>query len=154
MIATKIGPLAVRRSIYIKATPERIWQEFESLERMRAWFGTGHKLVKYEPRVGAEVETDASGVHDEHPGQLRFVGRVTVYDPPRELTFEQDWVGRGWTAAALITIRLTPALAGTVVELFHHNFENMGADPGELLRGFEGGWTTRQMEALLAVVEG
>jgi len=27
---------------------------------------------------------------------LTFAGRVTVFDPPRELTFEQDWVGLGW----------------------------------------------------------
>ena len=40
--------LTVRRCIHISATPERIWCEFESLERMQAWFGTGHTLLKYE----------------------------------------------------------------------------------------------------------
>ncbi len=33
--------LAIRRSIFIKATPERIWQEFESHERMRRWWAPG-----------------------------------------------------------------------------------------------------------------
>ena len=56
---TEIGPLAVRRSIWIDASPSRVWEEFEDLERMRRWFGTGHTLVRYEPTVGAEVETDA-----------------------------------------------------------------------------------------------
>lgn len=154
-MATQIGPLVVRRSILIKAAPERVWQEFESLERMRRWFGTGHTLVVYEPRVGATVETDAGGASPEHSGEaLRFVGRVVVYDPPRELTFEQDWIGHGWAQPPLVTIRLTPALGGTLVELMHHGFERLGTDPAEEHRGFEGGWTIRQLEALREIVEG
>lgn len=85
-----IGPLAVRRSIWINATPERVWQEFESYERMKAWFGTGHELVTYEPRVGGWVETYAGPASEEHPWPLRFGGRIVVLDPPRELTFEND----------------------------------------------------------------
>jgi len=140
--STEIGLLAVRRAIWIDAPPERVWREFESLERMRAWYGTGHTLVAYEPHVGARVETDAGGP------ELRFAGRVVVFDPPRELTFEQDWIGHGWSVPSLITLRLTPHTGGTVVELFHHGFERMGAEAGAIQRGFEGGWTTRQLEAL------
>src|SRR6476620_4629372 len=108
-MATEIGPLAVRRSIWIDAPPDRVWREFESLERMRLWFGTGHALVAYEPRVGAEVETDAGEADGE---ALRFVGRVLVFDPPHELTFEQDWVGHGWKAPPKLTLRLTPLDGG------------------------------------------
>jgi uncharacterized protein YndB with AHSA1/START domain len=109
-----VGPLAVRRSIWIDAKPERVWEGFESFEAMKAWFGTGHTLVSYEPRVGAWVETDASAVQGE---ELRLAGAVTVFDPPHELTFEQDWVGHGWAAPMLITLRLTPVSDGTLVEL-------------------------------------
>jgi uncharacterized protein YndB with AHSA1/START domain len=98
--------------------------------------------VKYEPVVGGIVETDAGG------DGLRFTGRVLVFDPPHELTFEQEWLGHGWIAPSMITLRLTPVDAGTLVELFHHGFERVADDPGELLRGFEGGWTLRQLEAL------
>jgi len=150
-MASEIGLLVVRRSILIGAPPERVWQEFESFERMRAWFGTGHELVRYEPKVGGWVETNAGELEGE---ALRFVGRVTTFDPPRELTFEQDWVGHGWAAPPLITIRLTPSHGGTVVELFHHGFERVGGDAGENHRGFEGGWTVRQLEALRQIVEG
>ncbi len=149
---TQISPLSVRRAILIHATPERVWQEFESLERMQKWFGTGHSLVAYEPRVGGYVETDAAGDHNGTE-ELRFAGKVTVYDPPRELTFEQDWLGKGWGAPALVTIRLTSHEDGTLVELFHHGFERLGGDPAELQRGFEGGWTLRQLEALRQIVE-
>jgi uncharacterized protein YndB with AHSA1/START domain len=149
-MVTEIGPLAVRRSIWIDARPERVWEEFEDLGRMRRWFGTGHTLVRYEPRVGAEVETDA-GAHDDGEA-LRFVGRVVTFDPPRELTFEQDWVGHGWKAPPLVTIRLTPLDGGTLVELFHHGFEVLGSDAADSHRGFEGGWTMRQLDALRELV--
>ena len=149
-MTTVIGPLAVRRSIWIDATAERVWEEFESLDRMQGWFGTGHRLVRYEPQVGAEVETDAGDLDGE---ALRFVGRVVVFDPPRELTFEQDWVGHGWKAAPLLTIRITPLDGGSLVELFHHGFEALGPDAAENHRGFEGGWTMRQLEALRELVE-
>jgi uncharacterized protein YndB with AHSA1/START domain len=140
----------VRRSIWIDAAPTRVWEEFESLERMQRWFGTGHALVHYEPRVGAEVETDAGQSDGE---ALRFVGRVVVFEPPRELTFEQDWVGHGWKAAPLVTIRLTPLDGGTLVELFHHGFEALGPDAAENHRGFEDGWTMRQLLALHDLVD-
>jgi uncharacterized protein YndB with AHSA1/START domain len=148
-MATEIGPLAVRRSIWINADPERVWKEFETLERMKLWFGTGHTLTKYEPRVGGFVETDAGEYEGE---RLLFGGRVTVFDRPRELTFESDWYEHGWAAPPLITLRLTPHMGGTVVELFHHGFEATGDNAGEELRGFEGGWTLRQLEALRELV--
>ena len=148
-MATEIGPLSVRRSIWIDASPARVWEEFGSFERMRSWFGTGHSLVSYEPRLGAEVETDAGEFEGE---RLRFVGRIVVFDPPHEISFEQDWIGHGWKAPPLITIRLTPYDGGTLVELFHHGFEAFGPDAAENHQGFEGGWTMRQLDALRACV--
>ena len=147
-----IGPLNVRRSIWIDAKPERVWEEFESFERMRSWYGTGHELTKYEPRVGGIVETDAGSLPDSQEA-LVFRGTVLVFDPPAEITFEQDWIGHGWPAPALLTIRLTPVDNGTLVELFHHAFERFGEAAAENHRGFEEGWTIRQLEALRARVE-
>lgn len=149
-MGTQVGALSVRRSIWIDAKPARVWDELETFERMKSWFGTGHTLVAYEPRVGGLVETDAGSVEGE---QLRFVGRVTAFDPPTELTFEQDWVGHGWPVPMLITIRLTEVNGGTLVELFHHGFERLGDDAAENHRGFEGGWGMTQLEALRERVE-
>jgi uncharacterized protein YndB with AHSA1/START domain len=146
-MATEIGPYAMRRSIWIDAPPARVWEEFATFEAMVEWYGVGHTLVKYEPFAGGYVETDASSDHDTDDA-LRFTGHVLVFDPPRELTFEQEWLGHGWIAPALITLRLTPIDDGTLVELFHHGFERVGDDAGEMLRGFEDGWTMRQLEAL------
>lgn len=152
MTATIDSLLTVRRCIQIQAPPERIWEEFTTLERMRAWFGTGHSLLKYEPRAGGWVELEV-----EVEGEtLRFGGRITVYDPPRELTFEDDWlpVRNGMPEQVLLTLRLTPVATGTVVELIQHGFERLGERAAEIHRGHEGGWTTRQLEALRRIVEG
>jgi hypothetical protein len=72
-----------------------------------------------------------------------------LFDPPRELTFEQDWIGHGWAAPSLITFRLTPALGGTLVELLHHGFDRLGPGSVDDHRGFENGWGMLQLEALL-----
>lgn len=151
-MGTTIGPLAVRRSTWIKAAPERVWEEFTTFERMKAWYGTGHQLVAFEPRLGGQVATDATGQHPEH-GELKFGGRIIVWDPPREVTWEDDWSGHGWAAPALMTLRLTACMGGTVVELFHHGFERVGESPSDTLNGFEGGWDTRHLEALRRIVE-
>jgi uncharacterized protein YndB with AHSA1/START domain len=108
---------------------------------MRAWYGVGHKLLSYEPRVGAEVLTDVGG------DGFQFVGNVRVFDPPRELTFEQQWVGKDWPGPVLITIRLTPCAKGTHVELFQHGFEQFD-DPGETHYGFESAWDLTQLTKL------
>ncbi len=72
---------------------------------MRLWFGTGHTLLRYEPRVGADVELSI-----EHEGRtLYYGGQITAFDPPNELTFESLFRPNedGWDASTLITIRLT-----------------------------------------------
>jgi uncharacterized protein YndB with AHSA1/START domain len=153
-VRTTISPFGIRRAAFIHATPERIWEEFTTFERMKAWYGTGHTLVRYEPRVGGAVETSGFGTP---PTSAR--GEVLVYDPCRELTFEQQWVGPDWTghewaAPAKVTILLTPAADGTLVELFHHGYDLLGGDPAEYVSGFEDGWDTHHLDALAAIVTG
>jgi len=147
---TTEGKLTIRRSIFVKATPERIWQEFGCHERMSRWWGTGHRLVTYEPREGGriEMEVDVDGV------LTRFGGRITVFAPGRELTWEDNWIDpMAWTAPVFATLRLTPALAGTIVEFIKHGFERLGEDAADVHRGLEGGWTITQLDALRRIVE-
>jgi hypothetical protein len=53
-----------------------------------------------------------------------------------------------------MTLRLTPALGGTLVELFHHGFEHVGGDVAGEHEGYEQGWGMLQLSSLKAVVEG
>ena len=59
--------LKVRRSIHIKATPERVWEAFTSKARMDDWWGLtkgspeagtsqGQWLTAFEPRAGGCIE--------------------------------------------------------------------------------------------------
>ena len=116
---------------------------------MRAWYGTGHTLIEYQPKVGAAVETavDIDGV------EQRFRGDVLVCEPGRELTFEQLWIDSEWEAPSKVTILLTSAAGGTLVELFHHGYETIGGDLADLIAGFEGGWDTHHLEALRRIVQ-
>jgi len=153
--------LVVRRSILIDAAAERVWREFETFERMSAWWGAmrdppklgapnGMKLIMYEPQAGGMVLMEI--IDDGTP--YRFGGRINVFDAPRELTFENDWIpNQGWQAPTYITLRLTPVLDGTLVELMHHGFERVGGDVATEHAGYEGGWGMLQLETLRSIVE-
>jgi uncharacterized protein YndB with AHSA1/START domain len=146
----EIGALNVRRSALVKATPERVWQEFSSFDRFADWFGLGQRLEAYEPgpngRVGLSVEI--GGV------KRPFGGPILVFEPARELTFSNNWESGGWPVPTLITLRLTRLYDACHVELFHHGFERLGADASAELRGYEAGWDSHHLDALAVIVEG
>jgi uncharacterized protein YndB with AHSA1/START domain len=52
-----------------------------------------------------------------------------------------------------ITIRLTPFMDGTLVELLVHGFERFGEQAAVRHRGLEGGWSLRQLDRLREIVE-
>ncbi len=149
--APGIDALVVRRSMFIRATRERVWEEFETFERMAAWWGTGHTLQAYEPRAGGRIEMEV-----EVEGEMRrFGGRILAFERARELTFEDQWIPpREWPAPVFITLRLTAHGDGTLVEMIVHGFERFGEQAGERHRGLEKGWSTRQLEVLRQLVEG
>ena len=161
MVAAVESILVVRRSIHIKAAPERVWEEFTSFERMDAWWGVllgtptagrslGQRLVAYEPRAGGRVEMEV--LLGGEPA--RYGGPIVAFEPARELTFENDWIpNRGWLQPTFLTIRLTPALGGTLVEVLHHGFERTGEGASEDHAGYEGGWGMTQLNALKRIVE-
>src|SRR5262245_53775524 len=100
----EISALHVRRSSLIQATPERVWQEFTSFDRLAAWFGRGHRLEAYEPRLGGRVRLSV-----EIDGAKRaFGGRILIFEAGRELSFSSNWESDGWPVPTLITLRLTP----------------------------------------------
>ena len=145
---TPIGPYHVRRCVWIDASAAVVWKRFETFDEMRSWYGTGHTLTVYEPRLGGTVETivDVDGVVH------CFRGAITAFEPGRELSFEQLWIGSPWLHPTLITIRLTALDDGTLVELFHHGYEHLGTSIGDTLDGFESGWTNRQVHGLRDLV--
>lgn len=145
-----ISHLNVRRSSLIRAQPARVWQEFESFERIAAWFGRGHELHQFEPRLGGSVEMSV-----EQQGEKRhYGGPIRVWEPEREVTFESNWEGEfAWPVPTFFTFRLTALYDETLVEIFHHGFERLGADAASYLEGYEDGWDTKHLKALREIVE-
>lgn len=159
----KLGSvLYVRRSILIKAPSDRVWREFADFARLKSWWGvitgdaeageaTGQYLVAYEPRLGGRMEMAVNW----DGARVRFGGTIRTFEPARELTFENDWIpNQGWKKPTAITLRLTPALGGTLVELFHHGFEYSADDPSEDHAAYEKGWGMLQLSTLKSIVEG
>lgn len=145
-----IGPLYVRRSILIAATPTRVWEEFADFDRIRAWLGMGHTLHRLDLSVGgtADLSVEING------NERHFGGAVLVFEPERELSFESNWQPpHAWPVPTHWTIRLTPADGGTLVELLHHGFENLGAKAADELQGYEQGWDMKHLAALRSIVE-
>jgi uncharacterized protein YndB with AHSA1/START domain len=153
--------LKVRRSIHIKAAPARVWQAFASKARMDEWWGLtkgtpeagtsqGQWLTAYEPRLGGRIEMAVMW----DGTRVSYGGVITVFAAAKELTFENDWIpNRGWAAPTFITLRVTAALGGSLVELFHHGFERTGGDVGAEHAGYETGWGMMQLSALKEIVE-
>jgi len=145
----QVSALHVRRSNLIDASPDRVWKEFESFDRIAAWFGTGHTLEVYEPRLGGEtllsVEIGSS--------RRAFGGPIVVFDPGAEITFSNNWETLGWAVPTFITLRLSAFFDGCLVELFHHGFERLGVDAASELQSYEAGWDAHHLEALRAIVE-
>ena len=57
----EIGPLHVRRSAFINASPARVWKEFETAESIRGWLDSGHQVHEFEPQVGGKVDLINAG---------------------------------------------------------------------------------------------
>jgi len=148
-MSTIIGPLHVRRSIFIEATPARVWQEFESFERISRWLNLGHTLHMLEPHLGGRVELSV-----DIDGEQRFYGgEILRFDVQREMTFDVQWQKpHQWPVPTFWTYRLSALYGGTHVEIFHHGFERLGAAAADNLEGYEGGWDIKHLQALRAVV--
>lgn len=155
IVAGADAALYVRRSIHVAATPSRVWRELASFERMNGWWGKvvgepeagtskGMWLRVYEPRVGGRIEMEVP-----FDGEIaRFGGTVRVFEPERELCFDNDWIPpRGAPAPTTLTLRLTPMRDGTLVELLPAGFDS--ADDHE---GYEIGWGMTQLSALREAV--
>lgn len=74
-------------TIYIAATPERVWQALTSADDSRKYFSG----------FAVEVESEAGGafVLRASDGSIHIGGKVITYAPPRKLavTFNVNWPG-------------------------------------------------------------
>jgi len=146
-----ISELHVRRSAWIREPPDVVWREFETMERLSNWFGTGHELEVYQPHLHGRIELSV----DLDGARIGFGGNIIVFDSAVELSFTNNWFSdEAWSLDTFITFRLTPTFDGTLVELFHHGFERLGAEAADELEDYEAGWDNHHLISLREIVEG
>ena len=79
---------------------------------------------------------------------------MIAYDPEREISMTINWrAPHAWPAPTIWTIRLSSPYEATMVEIFHHGFERLGADAADNLQGYEDGWDIKHLKTLRAIVE-
>ena len=144
--ARRIAPAPIRKSIRVKASPERAFDIF--VAGMGQWWLKSHSLLKtsqadvvVEPRDGGrwfEVGDDGS----EYDW-----GRVLHWQPPSRVVLAWQ-LNADWTYDAnfetTVEVRFRPDGDHTLVEFEHRDLERFGARAEELRgsdeSGMDGGW--------------
>ena len=113
-------------------TPEQVWQAIATGPGMSAWFTT----TEIEERVGGAISFDFG---DENCGEDISSGKVTAWDPPVRVAYEEyGWNGDAPPVATEVTVT---ARSGDrcVVRMVHTMVTDKDDWDGEL-ESFETGW--------------
>lgn len=117
----------LEKELFIKATPERVFQALTTKEDLERWF-----LVK------AEVDLRLGGAirFEWGPGMVK-VGKILVLEPPHRLSYTWEALEPGPTT---ITFELTLENDGTLLHLTHTGIGD-GGDWDAYYTNANGGWT-------------
>ena len=146
MTQPQIRPTPIRRTVTVKADPQRSFAAFTA--NMGAWWPASHTIggsqkpeVVLEGRVGGRwYERNPEGAECEW-------GKVLVWDPPGRIVL--SWaIGADFKYDPALSLEVEVRFvalgpASTRIELEHRNFERLG-DAAEGMRAAidsEAGWT-------------
>lgn len=101
----------ITASVYVQASPERVFEHFASCAAMTSWMGQWAEL---DPIVGGRFAVDIDGV--------AVRGRYLELDPPHRLVISWGHAGsaRLPPGASTLEVALTPEADGTRVKIVHH----------------------------------
>ena len=122
----------VEMEFLVPGTPEQVWQAIATGPGMSAWFTT----TEVEERVGGAISFDFG---DENCGEDISTGKVTAWDPPARIEYEEyGWNGDAPPVATEVTVT---ARSGDrcVVRMVHTMVTDKDDWDGEL-ESFETGW--------------
>jgi uncharacterized protein YndB with AHSA1/START domain len=137
-----IGPKTVRFERLLPGPVERVWSYLAESEKRGTWLATG----EIEPRVGGKVELTFINSEltesDEPPPpqyatcnpEMRVLGRVLVYDPPRRLSY--TW-GENLGEPSEVTFELTQRDTQVLLIVTHRRLETR-----DLIICVAAGWHT------------
>jgi uncharacterized protein YndB with AHSA1/START domain len=137
--------VAVERSIWIAAPPERVWQAITDPQQLDKWYATQYKWEIPALQVGARVTFYNSDTDILH-------ATIEVLAPLREWRLRWDPVEQG--VVLVTTFRLEEEDGGTRATIIETGYEAVPADQRqEWLDSVSSGYTM-SMENLKAHVEG
>ena len=145
MTTATIKPAPVRKSVSVKATPERAFAVFT--QRFDAWWPRSHSIGE-SPLKEAVIEGRVGGrwFGRLENGTDAEWGEVLVWEPPSRVLLA--WrIGANWQydpdLLTEVEVTFTPEAGGaTRVELEHRHLERMGDGAEGMRASFEsdGGW--------------
>ncbi|MDP9119895.1 MAG: SRPBCC family protein [Acidobacteriota bacterium] len=156
---TTIEVVPVRKSVTVKAGPERAFQVFT--EGIDTWWPRAHhigkapmKKVLLEGRAGGRCYTEQTDDTESDWGQ------VLVWEPPRRVVIAWQ-IGSQWqyepdvAKSSEVEVRFTPEPGGgTRVDLEHRHFERLGGGGDGMRTAVDSpdGWSV-SLQAFAARVE-
>jgi uncharacterized protein YndB with AHSA1/START domain len=123
---------SVELEVLVPGTPEQVWQAIATGPGMSAWF----TATTVEEHVGGAISFDFG---DENCGQDISSGKVTAWDPPHRLAYEEY----GWSADAppvATEVTVTARSGDTCVVRMVHSLFTERDDWDDELESFETGW--------------
>jgi uncharacterized protein YndB with AHSA1/START domain len=122
----------VELEVLVPGTPEQVWQAIATGPGMSAWFTT----TSIEERVGGAVSFDFG---DENCGEDISSGKVTAWDPPNRVAYEEyGWSGDAPPVATEVTVTSRSG-DRCVIRMVHSLFTERD-DWDDELESFETGW--------------
>lgn len=128
-------PLRFDFTIELPGTPEQVWEAIATSNGISSWF------------LPTDLEEHQGGAIVTHMGETDSPGRVTGWDPPRRLSYEEpDWAGLTGHEGALVTPLATEFLVeaksgGSCLLRVVTSAFGTGADwEGEWFADMERGW--------------
>lgn len=132
MEKTPVIGRTLEKELFIKASPQRVFQALTTKEDLERWF-----LVK------AEIDLCPGGAIRFEWGPGRFeVGKILVYEPPHRLSYSWEASGLGPTT---VTFALTGENTGTRLRLTHTGIGE-GEDWDSYSTAVDSGWSAHLID--------
>lgn len=141
--------IAVERSIWIAAPPERVWQAVTKAEQLDQWYATYYRWEIPALQVGTTVKF----YNKDNYADMQ-VATIAVVDPPREFTVHWQ-PDKEYPAMTLVTtFMLEEENGGTRATISESGYELLPDDVRQKWMDATGGGYTMSMKNLKAHVEG
>jgi uncharacterized protein YndB with AHSA1/START domain len=128
MEQTQLIGRTLEKELFIKASPQRVFQALTNKEDLERWFVTQAEI---EPRSGGAIRFEW-----DPESKLVETGKILAYEPPSR--FSYTWEARG-SSPTTITFELSAENDGTRLHLTHTGIGE-GDDWDRYYAGISRGW--------------